>query len=190
MYSPAGIVNLQFQFEMFITYISNKKLWIRMCSAIELLKYQSWQTIWIYRQGAADSGLRSQSTGSHRFFSSSSLLAFFLNLGSSCCRRSLAASRSLSAVLSLAKWNVLLSPVWRTSWSWILALPSGLIFWPVWWAMERSDNHDTYGSDTFGGNYCAPVAAALRGTAVGTGCSFRMCLQAHARWRKSHNNVA
>lgn len=39
----------------------------------------------------------------HLFFSSSSLLAFFLNLGSSCCSRSLAASRSFRAVLSLAK---------------------------------------------------------------------------------------
>lgn len=68
---------------------------------------------------------------SHLFFSSSSLLAFFLNLGSSCCSSSLAASLSLSALLSLEKWNVVLSPVWRISWSWILALPSGLIFWPV-----------------------------------------------------------
>lgn len=67
----------------------------------------------------------------HLFFSSSSLLAFFLNLGRSCCSSSLAASLSLSAVLSLEKWNVVLSPVCRTSWSWILALPSGLIFWPV-----------------------------------------------------------
>lgn len=76
-------------------------------------------------------GLPKTHKDSHRFFSSSSLLAFFLNLGSSCCSSSLAASRSLSAVLSLAKWNVVLSPVWRTSWSWILALPSGLIFWPA-----------------------------------------------------------
>lgn len=68
---------------------------------------------------------------SHLFFSSSSLLAFFLNLGKSCCSSSLAVSLSLSALLSLEKWNVVLSPVWRTSWSWILALPSGLIFWPT-----------------------------------------------------------
>lgn len=68
---------------------------------------------------------------SHLFFSSSSLLAFFLNLGRSCCSSSFAASLSLRALLSLEKWNVVLSPVWRTSWSWILALPSGLIFWPV-----------------------------------------------------------
>lgn len=73
---------------------------------------------------------RRSNTGSDLFFSSSSLFAFFLNLGSSCCSSSLAASLSFCAVLSLAKWNVVLSPVWRTSWSWILALPSGLIFWP------------------------------------------------------------
>lgn len=72
-----------------------------------------------------------KTAASHLFFSSSSLLAFFLNLGRSCCSSSFAASLSLSALLSLEKWNVVLSPVWRTSWSWILALPSGLIFWPV-----------------------------------------------------------
>lgn len=52
---------------------------------------------------------------SHLFFSSSSLLAFFLNLGNSCCSSSLAVSLSFSALLSLEKWNVVLSPVWRTS---------------------------------------------------------------------------
>ena len=66
----------------------------------------------------------------HLFFSSSSLFAFFLNLGSSCWRRSFTASRSLTAVLSLEKWKLVVSPACRTSWSWIFAFPSGLIFWP------------------------------------------------------------
>lgn len=69
--------------------------------------------------------------GSYRFFSSSSLLAFLLNFGSSCWRRSLTASRSFTAVLSLEKWKLVVSPACNTNWSWILAFPSGLIFWPI-----------------------------------------------------------
>lgn len=87
------------------------------------------------------------------FFSSSSLLAFFLNLGSSCCSSSLAASRSLSAVLSLAKWNVVLSPVWRTSWSWTLAFPSGLIFWPV---QSRNSSLSNFCRDD---HFCASICS-------------------------------
>ena len=67
------------------------------------------------------------------FFSSSSLLAFFLCAGMSWARRSFASSLSFLAAAggSPVNWNVNEFPSWRTSWICILELPSGLIRWTV-----------------------------------------------------------